>query len=84
MINVHPNLTGSSILHEAEGPEADGEMRRVPMCRLDDLIENYNLQGELLLKLDVQGAELEVLEGAARLLPLSDVLILEVAMFRFF
>lgn len=81
--HVHSSLTGSSIFQESEGDSADGYVRQVPMCRLDDLVEKYHLEGEILLKVDVQGAELEVLEGAGPLLSLFEVVILEVSLFRF-
>jgi FkbM family methyltransferase len=83
IMHVHPNLTGSSILCETEGPDADGTPRQVPMSRLDDLLEGHQMEGDLLLKVDVQGAELEVLEGAGHLLPRFDVVILEVSLFHF-
>jgi len=82
-INVHPQLTGSSIMHESDGTDADGVPREVQMCRLDDLIAKYDLTGDVLLKADVQGAELEVLEGATDLLNSCEVIVLEVAFFRF-
>lgn len=63
IMHVHPDLTGSSILRETEGEHADGVPRQVPMCRLDDLLEERHLEGDLVLKVDVQGAELDVLEG---------------------
>lgn len=83
-IHVHPNLTGSSTLHEAEGDVADGMSRQVRMFALDDLIERYELQGEIVLKVDVQGAELDVIAGAQKLLNNTEVVILEVEFFRFF
>jgi FkbM family methyltransferase len=82
-MNVHPSLTGSSILHEADGEEADGVPREVPMLRLDDLAEKYGIKANVLLKVDVQGAELEVLEGAQDLLPACEIIILEVSFFKF-
>jgi FkbM family methyltransferase len=84
ILHVHPNLTGSSTLHESEGENADGVPRQVTLCRLDDLCQQYHVEGEILLKLDVQGAEFDVLEGAGRLLPSCEVVILEVSLFRFF
>lgn len=81
--HVHPYLEGSSIFSEAEGAAADGQLRQVPMCRLDELIESHQFQDEVLLKVDVQGAELEVLEGAGVFLSRFEVVLLEVSLFRF-
>jgi len=54
-----------------------GEKRRVPMVALDRLVEQRSLAPPFLVKVDAEGAELEVLRGAERLLPGIDVLILE-------
>lgn len=63
--------------------EAYGDpVREVKVIRLDDLIDEYKLEGEMLLKVDVQGFEMEVLEGTPRLLQFCDVVILEVSFFR--
>jgi FkbM family methyltransferase len=82
--NVHENhLDGSSLYKESMGPEADGYEIAVPMIRLDDILEDRNLCGPYLIKIDVQGAELDVLDGAQRSLPKAEVIVLEVSMFEF-
>jgi len=83
ILNVHPNLTASSLLQEADGTAADGIPRRVKMYSLDDLINTSDIQGSVLLKIDVQGMELEVLEGAQQMLSACEAIILEVSFFRF-
>jgi hypothetical protein len=50
------------------------------MDTLDSLIDSAALQAPLLLKLDVQGFELEVLKGGRRTLKLSEVVIMEVSL----
>lgn len=45
--------------------ESDRQKRRIPVVCIDDLVERYGLARLELLHADVQGAELEVLEGAA-------------------
>lgn len=81
-INVHDDLSGSSILHENDGVDADGLKREVDINKLDDLV-NANSYKNILLKIDVQGAELDVLEGSANTLINTDVVILEVSFFNF-
>lgn len=83
-LNVHTNhLHGSSLLKEEMGPAADGSTRLVPGLRLDDLLHELHLQGPILLKIDVQGAELIVLKGAPAVLQMTELLLLEVSFFNF-
>jgi FkbM family methyltransferase len=82
-LNVHPDLGGSSTHREADGLEADGIEREVKLIKLDDLIDQYGLNRDVLLKVDVQGAELEVLAGAPQLMHHCEVIILEVSFFKF-
>jgi len=82
--NVHSRyLEGSSLFKEAMGPEADGEEIEVPLVRLDDVVKERALSGPFLIKVDVQGAELEVLEGAPATLNDADAVVLEVSLFQF-
>jgi len=83
-LNVHPDLSGSSILNESEGSHVDGEPRTVPITTLDVEKEKYKLQGPFLIKIDVQGFELEVLKGAKEVINDTEVIILEVSLFEFY
>ena len=49
------------------------------MTTLDSLLSEFNLQGPLLLKLDVQGFELEVLRGSRIALDFAEFVLLEVS-----
>jgi FkbM family methyltransferase len=51
----------------------------VPMAFLDDFLPKIKFIRPMLLKIDVQGYELDVLEGASKILSLVDHLILEVS-----
>ena len=83
--NVHKNhLGGSSLYRESMGPEADGYETTVPMVRIDDILKDKQLGGPYLLKVDAQGAELDVLEGAQQALVEAEVVVLEVSLFEFY
>ena len=75
-INAHDDLAGSSLLREVEGAAADGRPRAVRTVRLDDLIPP-EIDGDILLKIDVQGAELRALKGAEARLPSISMVIAE-------
>lgn len=83
-INVHPVLFASSIFKESEGTHVDGAPREVPAVTIDDLCREKNLRGPYLIKADVHGAELLVLEGAKRVLEDTEIVILETHLFQFF
>lgn len=83
VINVHRGIQGSSILKETEGSHADGIPREIPMVTIDDLCRERNLKEPYLIKIDVQGAELEVLEGAKEVMKDTELILLEVSLFEF-
>jgi len=84
ILNVHPDLEGSSIFKEMEGEHVDGIERSVPVVTLDDVCAGKQLITPFLLKIDVQGAEIEVLEGAKRILEKVDIIIVETSLYNFF
>lgn len=83
-LNVHPDLSGSSVLNESEGKHVDGEPRIVPVTTIDHEIEQFHLQGPYLIKVDVQGFELQVLNGACKSLQNTEVVLLEISLFEFY
>jgi FkbM family methyltransferase len=83
VINVHPELEGTSLFKESEGSRADGVPRDIPVVTLDDVCGEKNFQGPYMIKVDVQGAELQVLEGAKQILKETEVILLEVSLFQF-
>ena len=85
VLNVHPDLVGSSLLSEIEqNTDVNGMPRIVPAITIDGLIEQTGARGPFLLKVDVQGAELDVLRGAEKMLAATEYILLEVSLFRFF
>jgi FkbM family methyltransferase len=81
-IGVHSYLEGSSLLPE-KGRHDDVVMRTVPVVTLDGVCKERGLRGPYLLKVDVQGAELEVVAGASEVLSETEAAILEVSLFQF-
>jgi FkbM family methyltransferase len=59
------------------GMKAQGE-KRVPAMTLDDIVRGRGLKDPYLLKLDVQGGELDVLKGAHDVLKKTALVVIEV------
>lgn len=78
-VQFHLSGTGSSVMEEVTGL-SDGHIC-LPMERLDDL--RLGLASPLLVKLDVQGYELEVLSGALQTLDRTEVLLAEVSLLEY-
>ena len=74
--NVHADISGSSMFSQAEGKALDGETRRIAMRRLDSLLPE-TLERPVFLKVDTQGAEIEVLKGLGKRIGEIDLLVLE-------
>lgn len=84
VIHVHPDLFGSSIYLECDDPEVNGIPRVVPTVSLDELCSERELPGPYLIKIDVQGAELDVLRGAKRVLERTEYVVLEAVLYDYF
>lgn len=83
-LNVHDkHLEGSSLYKESMGNSADGHEIEVPMLTIDSMVNDKTLAGPFLIKVDVQGAELDVLDGCQSTLEDTEVIALEVSMFQF-
>jgi FkbM family methyltransferase len=80
--NVHRDLYGSSIKKEVEGEQVNGLARKIKTVTLDQIALEHSFSGKNLLKMDVQGAELEVIAGAEKLLDSTECIILEVSLFK--
>lgn len=83
-INVHPDLLGSSLYLEAEDSNVNGVPRTAPAIILDGLTKDKRIKAPFLIKIDAQGAELDVLLGAEATLRSTEYIILEVSFFEFF
>lgn len=83
-INVHPDLVGSSLYKEVEDSDVNGFERMVAAVVLDEVCRSRNLHGPYLIKVDTQGSELDVLQGAESLLLETGLVVLEISFFEFF
>ena len=84
-LNVHYDLVGSSLYRESEeGTDVNGVMRHVRAITLDHLVLERNVPPPYLIKIDVQGAELDVLAGGEKTLHGAEYVLLEVSLFQFF
>lgn len=80
-LHVHADLVGSSLREEAGLTETD---RVVRVVTIDELVAEHDAEGPFVLKLDVQGAELDVLVGAASTLAQTELVQLETLLFAFY
>ena len=81
---VRDELVLSSILDETDGSHINGTQREVCTTTIDNLCHEKRLDGPYLIKVDVQGAELDVLDGAKKVLEESELVVLEVSLFQLF
>jgi FkbM family methyltransferase len=81
---IWDDLQGSSFLPvENKDLQAKGKQRKIKVVRIDDLIKENNLPIPELMKLDIQGFELEALKGASTTFGKTEVYILEVSLYEF-
>ena len=82
-INVNRAPALSSTLGHWKGQDDGGTARTVPVVRIDDLVAERSLPGPYVVKVDVEGAELRVLDGAPKVLEQTELVLLEVNLFEF-
>ena len=79
-ITMHRAPEMSSVLGAWIG-DRGGDAREVPVVRVDDAVSERSLPGPFVVKVDVEGAELAVLDGAAAVLEETELVLLEVRLF---
>ena len=81
---IWKDLAGSSFLPTVrEDLLASGKQREVKICTIDSLLKDKGLNVPELVKLDIQGFELEALRGAESLFGKTEVFILETSLYSF-
>jgi len=81
-LTIWPDLVGSSFLPTPDTHEGL-EQRVVPVITIDELLAREGYGAPELLKLDVQGYELEALRGAEGTFASAEIFVLEVSLFEF-
>lgn len=83
-ITIWDDLYGSSLLPANDKDKlSNGKQRVIQVVRIDDLLKKNNIQPPEVVKIDVQGFELEALKGAEGLFGKTELFILEVSLFSF-
>lgn len=84
VLTVWKDLLGSSLLPPTEeGLQNSGQQRTIPIVTIDSLLQQLQFPLPQLVKLDIQGFELEALKGASSLFGKTEVFILEVSLIPF-
>jgi hypothetical protein len=81
-IAVHRVPACSSQFGGRRGDGTEPERRTVAVVTLDELVAERGRAGPYVVKVDVEGAELEVLGGAQRVLREAELVLLEVSLFQ--
>lgn len=78
------NMEGSTMMIERiPSFVRENKQREVDVITIDELIKNKNLKIPDLVKMDIQGFELEALKGANALFGKTELFIIEISLFKF-
>lgn len=84
LFTIYDDLSGSSFLpHQNDDLKKQGKQRKIEITTIDYLISETSFEIPQVIKLDIQGFELEALKGAESLFGVTEVFILEVSLFAF-
>ena len=81
---MHEDWVCSLLYQETEGPQVDGFPVEVDITTIDSVLQEQKLPEPFLLKIDVHGAELDVLKGATKTLERTEYVLIETSLFQFF
>ena len=80
-LHVHRVPACSSVLGARVGDDERTNQRVVPVVDIDTLVARTGFGSPYVIKIDVEGAELDVVAGATSTLEQTDLLLLEVSLF---
>ena len=75
------NFIHSYISEDGEASSENFELRTIPAVTLDEICKSRQLEGPYLIKVDVDGRELDVLAGATQILQNTELVIVEVTLY---
>ncbi len=80
-LNVSPGMVHSSLSENRVTDSSNPYLRNIPAITLDGICRERNLSGPYLIKVDVDGQEVDVLAGATEILQQTEYVIVEVTLF---
>ncbi len=80
-LRVSPNTRYAAVSESQESRGNRQDVRRISCIAVDDLCESRSLEGPFLIKIDVDGKELDVLKGSAKTLERTECAIVETVFF---
>lgn len=80
-LHVSPNFRYAAISDSATPKGNRQDVRRISCVAVDDLSQSRSLKGPFLIKIDVDGKELDVLKGCAKTLERTECVIVETVFF---
>lgn len=84
LLTTYDDLTGASLLpHENQSLVKSGKQLLVKLISLDEIVKSEQFTVPELVKIDVQGFEIETLKGAEFLFGKTEVFIIEVSFYSF-
>jgi len=84
VLTVWEDLLGSSLLPATDAQAMkNGKQREVPILTIDGLLATGKIQMPQIIKLDIQGFEIEALKGAESTFGHTEAYILEISLFPF-
>jgi len=81
-LHVSPNTRYATISDNADPKGIRQDVRKISCIAVDDLCQSRSLEGPFLIKIDVDGKELDVLMGCANTLEKTECAIIETIFFR--
>ncbi len=80
-LTVHPELVHSSVSDKSATSDENLYTRTIPAITLDQICRERKLEAPYLIKIDIDGKEVDVLAGATQILKETEYVIVEVSLF---
>lgn len=80
-LQVGQELIYSTLINSTGSDSSNPYLRNIQTITLDEICQQRQLEGPYLIKVDVDGRDVEVLEGATRILKETEYLVIEATLF---